>query len=299
MNANPSMPPVPPGDDRWADWEAWDELPEEFDGDDSFEEFEEARRLTARLVAVTERDRARRRPPRVPARESIEVDGLEVELRRKAMRTMRLHVAPDGLIWLGLPYKTPRADAVEMIRRHRRWIDRRLAAAAPAPQPPRLWGEPLDDAVGGLALEELYRRELARVAPKLISHWAPLVGRSPAKVSFRWMTSRWGSCNNRSRRITLNLALAALPPPVMELVVVHELVHLLEANHSPRFWAHMRSLLPDLEDRRAALRSFTPVRRPAAAGGPAPIADRAQSSNSSGPPPRTDPPGRAVQDTLY
>lgn len=210
------------------------------------------------------------RPRRARVREWLEVDGLEVELRRKAMTSLRLHVDPYGRVWLSLPHRSPRSQAVAMVRRHRAWVDGRVAAAQAAPEPPRLWGDLLPDAVGGPALERLYRRELERATSELLARWAPRVGRGPSRLTLRWMTTRWGSCSSRNGRISLNLALAALPAAFLEQVLVHELVHLLEPNHGPRFQARMEALLPDWRSRRAALRRLKPVRRPLASAAPAP-----------------------------
>jgi predicted metal-dependent hydrolase len=204
---------------------------------------------------------------------------------------LRLHVEADGLVWLSLPTKTPRADAVKLVRRHRRWLGRRLAQVTAPSAPPRLWGQPLRDDVRGPALEALYRRELTQAVSELLARWAPLAGQAPSRVTLRWMKTRWGSCSRRGRRVSLNVALAALPPALVELVVVHELTHLTVPDHSPRFWAKLSSLLPDLEARRAALRGLTPIPRPAAA------TEAEAGAELAG---RGDPEaGRAVQGTLY
>jgi predicted metal-dependent hydrolase len=192
----------------------------------------------------------------------IRVDGLAVELRRKKMVNLRLHVAPDGLIWLSMPLRASHREAQAMVRRHRAWLDERLARATAPPDPPLLWGEPVPPGVRGAALERLYRAELGRTAAELAARWIPLVGRRPSHWTLRWMTSRWGSCNSRTGRVTLSLALAALPVQLVEQVLVHELVHLVEPNHGPGFRAQMDRLLPDWRARRAAMRAFKPMVRP-------------------------------------
>ncbi len=67
------------------------------------------------------------------------------------------------------------------------------------------------------------------------------------------MTTRWGTCNVKARRITLNLELARREPELLEYVVVHELAHLIEAGHNQRFYAVMDRALPDWRLLRKAL----------------------------------------------
>ena len=68
------------------------------------------------------------------------------------------------------------------------------------------------------------------------------------------MTSRWGTCKTSTAVITLNLALAERPIAALEYVLVHELTHLHERGHGPRFHHLMDTYLPDWRSRRASLR---------------------------------------------
>ena len=97
--------------------------------------------------------------------------------------------------------------------------------------------------------EELaqWRAVVAAFVPLLIEKWAPIIGVSPGKLAYRNMVSRWGSCNVKTGRICINVQLAAQPPECLEYVVVHELCHLYEFNHSPGFWRMVESVLPDYE----------------------------------------------------
>jgi len=93
-------------------------------------------------------------------------------------------------------------------------------------------------------LNAWYRRHMKELLPDLISKWQPIIGVQVAKWGIKKMKTRWGSCNTRDHRVWLNLELAKKSLDCIEYVLVHEMVHLLERNHSERFKALMDQFLP-------------------------------------------------------
>jgi predicted metal-dependent hydrolase len=81
-------------------------------------------------------------------------------------------------------------------------------------------------------------------------------GAAVPALSIRPMTSRWGSYSYRTRRITLNLNLAKLPPACLDYVIIHELCHIGIRHHGPRFWQMVARYLPDHQEVRRQLRTF-------------------------------------------
>ncbi|MDR2379949.1 MAG: M48 family metallopeptidase [Bifidobacteriaceae bacterium] len=192
--------------------------------------------------------------------ETIKVGGFSVEVRRKRVKSIHLHVEPSGHLWLSAPYRCPTAALTKMVADRLVWVRRQMAQFDELRATPRLWGTPLDDAVPPLALDALYRRELAQAAAGLAAHYEPLVGRSASAWRFRWMKTRWGSCHPATGRITLNLALAALPSIYLHQVVVHELVHLRASGHGPEFYRLMDLYMPTWRSVRRAMRGIVPLR---------------------------------------
>lgn len=109
-----------------------------------------------------------------------------------------------------------------------------------------------------VVLEHWYRRHLLDQVPPLLATWVPRIGRPVAEWRIRKMKTRWGSCNSAAARIWLSLELAKHSPACLEYVLVHELVHLRERGHGPRFRALMDRLLPDWRETRAALNRTAP-----------------------------------------
>ena len=92
---------------------------------------------------------------------------------------------------------------------------------------------------------EWYRRELQQVMPDLFAKWQPIVGAYATETRIKKMTTRWGSCNTRAKRVWLSVYLPAFPIECTEYVIVHELCHLHHANHSPAFWQEVKRAMPD------------------------------------------------------
>ena len=76
---------------------------------------------------------------------------------------------------------------------------------------------------------------------------APMVGREPRGMQVRAQTSRWGSCSSRGD-LSLNYKIVMAPPQVMDYILIHELCHLYEMNHSQRFWARLKRHMPYYEE---------------------------------------------------
>lgn len=102
-----------------------------------------------------------------------------------------------------------------------------------------------------LARRGLQRRALQHFEERA-AHFATNLGRPLPKVALSSARTRWGSCNQTSVR--LNWRLIHLPPTLVDYVVAHELAHLIEMNHSPRFWAQVERIYPAWRDARAALK---------------------------------------------
>lgn len=106
--------------------------------------------------------------------------------------------------------------------------------------------EPEDEEKVRAALKQaLSRRALERIREKLDAY-APLLGVEYGRVAIRDQKSRWGSCSAR-HNLNFNWKLIMAPPEALEYVVIHELCHLIEFNHSPRFWNLVRKLMPEYE----------------------------------------------------
>jgi predicted metal-dependent hydrolase len=102
-------------------------------------------------------------------------------------------------------------------------------------------------------LEGWYRRQAANYLQERLLLYAEKMGVKPLKLSIRGQKKRWGSCSVNNS-IQLNWKLMLAPGPVLDYVVVHELAHIREKNHSKDFWKLVETTLPDYRQRRAWLK---------------------------------------------
>ena len=100
-----------------------------------------------------------------------------------------------------------------------------------------------DDAVRAALKQALSRRALTRIRQRL-DVFAPRVGVAFGRVAIRDQRSRWGSCSSKNN-LNFNWKLIMAPPEALDYVVIHELCHLIEFNHSPRFWNLVRAQMPE------------------------------------------------------
>ena len=105
-------------------------------------------------------------------------------------------------------------------------------------------------------LDAWYREQLKAAVPPLIAKWEKVLGVKVGKVFVQKMKTRWGSCNSAAANIRLNTDLARKPPACLEYIVVHELLHLLERHHNPRFIALLDAHLPQWRQYREVLNSL-------------------------------------------
>lgn len=105
-----------------------------------------------------------------------------------------------------------------------------------------------------LVLARWRRAQLQALVPALLAKWEPVVGAQAAAWGIKQMKTRWGTCSIRARRIWLSLELSQWPISCLEYVLVHELTHLHERLHTPRFWRLVGQAMPTWQVPHQALR---------------------------------------------
>lgn len=186
-------------------------------------------------------------PAPSPSDEITVVDGIEAHIVRKRVKNVNLRIARDGShVDVSAPSWVSDSEVEAFIRSKSAWIASRMVQAAQAPMARAAQATPEEVAA--------WRETVSACVPALVAAWEPIMGVKAGKLAYRNMTSRWGSCQPATGRICINVRLALYPPECLEYVVVHELCHLLERGHGPRFHQLMDAFMPDWKQRRAKLR---------------------------------------------
>lgn len=100
-----------------------------------------------------------------------------------------------------------------------------------------------------------YKQEAERVFAECVEHFAPLMSVAPSAIKLTSARTQWGSCTS-SGVVRLNWQLVTMPLHLIDYVVVHELAHLQEMNHSPAFWRVVEKACPDYVSIRAELQKW-------------------------------------------
>ena len=118
--------------------------------------------------------------------------------------------------------------------------------------PSQLEGESRELAIRAAATR-WYRLAAESALTRSVNHWSRLMNLRPRAVLVRDQRRRWGSCGPDGT-LRFNWRLILAEPAILDYVVVHELAHLAQRNHSPKFWAVVEQFLPDFRARRKSLR---------------------------------------------
>jgi len=154
-------------------------------------------------------------------------------VRMRQARRYVMRVRPDGALRVTIPRGGSQAEARRFADRHRDWAIRQRSKVLAAKRPPE----------EEKALREQAQRELT---PRLLE-LAALHGLTVNRVTIRGQRSRWGSCSPKGH-IALNFRLMLTPPDVREYILIHELMHLKQPDHSRKFWRHVEAACPGFRE---------------------------------------------------
>lgn len=173
----------------------------------------------------------------------------DIEVVRSERRSISLQIDENLKIKVRAPRRMTDADIQRFLEEKSPWIENHLRKMRARQE--ELSAEPEEL----LTVEEL--RELAQRAaeyiPERTAFYASLIGVNFGRITIRNQRSRWGSCSSRGN-LNFNCLLMLAPPEIIDYVIVHELCHRREMNHSPLFWREVEKVLPDYKMRRKWLK---------------------------------------------
>ena len=162
---------------------------------------------------------------------------------RSNRKTVAIQITHDGELVVRCPRGTSAKEIEAIVESRRVWIEAHLKKYAARPPSAKLTQAQVET-LADQALEAI---------PRLVRQYAPKVGVTYGRITIRNQKTRWGSCSGAGN-LNFNCLLMLTPPEVQAYVVVHELCHRKEMNHSASFWAEVERVMPDYRVRRKWLK---------------------------------------------
>lgn len=170
---------------------------------------------------------------------------------RARLKYMRMTLETSGGIVVSTPHRKRESDIAAFITKHSGWLlksQRKLA----------LYNEKIKHSLPLRYTADDFKSRKAEAMARVLERvniYCKEYSRAPSEVRIKLMRSRWGSCSKKGT-LHFSFALLFVPQRLIDYVVVHELCHLLEFNHSPKFWQLVSDTLPDYRALRKELRRY-------------------------------------------
>ena len=168
---------------------------------------------------------------------------MDYRIEYSARKTVSLCIKDEGLV-VKAPIGTSEKRIQEIVSNHRGWIEKHTARRK-------------EKLARYSSLSDSDIRELKKAAKKILAakveYYANIMGLKYGRITITSAKTRFGSCSSKGN-ISFSYRLMLHPEPAIDYVVVHELAHLVEMNHSPAFYRVVESVLPDYKQRKKLLK---------------------------------------------
>lgn len=158
-------------------------------------------------------------------------------IKRSRRKSFSLQLKDEDII-VRVPLLATKGQIEKFINSHRSWIEKQLALREKRIRDAHNQGPLTESDIKNLT------RQASEYIPKRVEHYAKLIGVSYGNITIRHQKTRWGSCNSKGN-LNFNCLLMLTPPEVIDSIIVHELCHRKEMNHSKRFYAQVLKVFPD------------------------------------------------------
>lgn len=173
---------------------------------------------------------------------------MNVKIIRSNRKTLAIQINPDLSVTVRAPMYAPQSDIERILREKESWIQKHIEKIREQEAKKKeIQGESVES-------EYLTNEEIKKLAdkalqhiPKRVSYYAKQIGVTCGRITIRNQKTRWGSCSSKGN-LNFNCLLMLTSPEVIDYVVVHELCHRKEMNHSVAFWAEVEKVLPDYKE---------------------------------------------------
>ena len=172
------------------------------------------------------------------------INNIEITVVRSKRKTVAIQITPDLTVTVRAPRSVSEKEIERILREKEAWIVNNLEKMK---KKKRIYEGICEEK----ALQPLTKEEIEDLAgkalkyiPQRVEYFSKIVGVNYGRITIRNQRTRWGSCSSKGN-LNFNCLLMLTPPEVSDYVVVHELCHRKEMNHSKAFWGEVEKVLPE------------------------------------------------------
>ena len=170
---------------------------------------------------------------------------------RSRRKTISISVSHDGKVTVRVPVRMTDRDIRRFIDEKQNWIEKQLFRAGEIQAEKSARGEITEETI-----LQLHKKAKMSIPPRVV-FWAGKIGVTYGKITIRHQKTRWGSCSSKGN-LNFNCMLMMCPDEVIDYVIIHELCHRREMNHSAGFWAAVENVCPEYRVQRKWLKQHGP-----------------------------------------
>ena len=176
---------------------------------------------------------------------------MNVKIIRSNRKTLAIQINPDLSVTVRAPIYASQREIERILKEKEGWIQKHIEKIREQEAKRKeMYGEKGEYGKSAereyLSNEEIHKlaEKALEYIPKRVSYFAKQIGVTYGRITIRNQKTRWGSCSSKGN-LNFNCLLMLTPPEVIDYVIVHELCHRKEMNHSGAFWAEVEKVLPD------------------------------------------------------
>ena len=163
---------------------------------------------------------------------------LSYQIVRSDRKSIGIQIKPDGSVIVRCPKRMRLDEVRRFVDSKSDWIEKHLAGCISTHE----------IKLSDQEINQL-REKTRQLITQRVQFYAPIIGVTYSQIAIRAQRTRWGSCSSKGN-LNFNCLLALVPLEILDYVVVHELCHRIELNHSEQFWNEVEKILPDYMVRR-------------------------------------------------
>lgn len=179
---------------------------------------------------------------------------MNITIVRSNRKTLAIQINPDLSVTVRAPIYASQREIEHILKEKEGWIQKHIEKIREQEAKRKeMYGEKGEYGKSAereyLSNEEIHKlaEKALEYIPKRVSYFAKQIGVTYGKITIRNQKTRWGSCSSKGN-LNFNCLLMLTPPEVIDYVVVHELCHRKEMNHSEAFWAEVEKVIPDYKE---------------------------------------------------